>query len=186
MGEAGGSSDAMDAMDVSDAAPAASDASAAAGPGALKGAAGEGSGQQQKGGNARPAESFRTRETRVLEKWRARFPSESDEGIQLLHLLMRYKPDERLAASDALEHAYCNAFHDADYAVNATKLVHTSGIPDNEKRSVKEYREKLYEACKTFGPKGETEREGGSSSIGQKAKRSHRESRRKDDRSHRG
>ena len=98
---------------------------------------------------------------------------------------MRFDPNQRLKASLALGHAYCNAFHDADYAVDAAGLVHTSGIPDNQKRSVKEYRERLYDACKTFGPtRGETDRDHAVNSS--KAKRSHRESRRKSDTSHRG
>ena len=45
-------------------------------------------------------------------------------------------------------------------AVDAAGLVHTSGIPDNEKRTVKEYRERLYDTCKQFGPaRGETDRQ---------------------------
>ena len=120
-----------------------------------------------------------------MAKWREKFPNEEENAIALLCALLRYNPNERLQAADALEHPYCNAFHDAGFAVDASGLVHTSGIPDNEKRTVKEYRERLYDACKTFGPgRGETDREMGGGSS--KAKRSHRESRRKSDSSHRG
>ena len=116
------------------------DVSAGEGPG-------EGSGGgAASGGGGSSSESGGSRDARLRQRWREKFPENiaSEDAIDLLFRLMRYHPDARLTASDALLHSYCQVFHDAAFVDHCESKVSTEGFPDNEKKSVHAYRDKLY------------------------------------------
>jgi len=78
------------------------------------------------------------------ERWRRKLPPEtSDEAIDLLMQLLRFNPDERLTAEQALEHPYVAQFHDPAVERKANKCVQVP-IDDNEKKNTSTYREYLY------------------------------------------
>lgn len=98
------------------------------------------------GGTAAAAGEKSARDAKLKARWREKFTVDaaSDDAIDLLHGLMRYHPDHRLTAGDAMLHAYCAVFHDDAAAADAESTVTTEGFADNEKKSVHMYREKLY------------------------------------------
>lgn len=80
----------------------------------------------------------------VQRDCRELFPDASPEALDLLQHLLTFNPRRRLTADEALEHPFVAAFHnpDEEYACD-----HKIEIPidDNQKRSIEEYRGKLYE-----------------------------------------
>ncbi len=64
--------------------------------------------------------------------------------IDLLSNLLQFNPSKRLNVEQALEHPYVADFHDPEKEIICKKNIKT-GIDDNVKCSVKEYRQKLYD-----------------------------------------
>jgi len=78
------------------------------------------------------------------ERWRRKLSADtSDDAINLLMLLLRFNPEERLTAEQALDHPYVSQFHDPAVERKASKCVHVP-IDDNEKKNTSVYREWLY------------------------------------------
>ena len=80
----------------------------------------------------------------VQRDYRELYPDASPEALDLLQHLLTFNPRRRLTADEALEHPFVAAFHnpDEEYACD-----HKIEIPidDNQKRTIDEYRGKLYE-----------------------------------------
>jgi len=74
------------------------------------------------------------------------FPTASLEALHLLHGLLRFNPQYRLSAIEALEHPYVTVFHDPSTEPTCPVMV-TTPIDDNQKLSVAEYRSRLYRDC---------------------------------------
>ena len=89
--------------------------------------------------------------------WAARFPGASDAARDLLAQLMRFEPDARVGARDALGHPYCADFHRPDAVPVPHRLGRPVGAPldDNKKRGTRVYRDALYATIE------EEERRGG-------------------------
>lgn len=71
------------------------------------------------------------------------FPNASPDAIDLLKSLLQFNPGKRLTADQALKHPYVAQFHNPDEEPICTKKIHIP-IDDNQKFSIKEYRNKLY------------------------------------------
>jgi len=72
------------------------------------------------------------------------YPAASDEALDLLQHLLSFNPNKRYSAVDALEHPYVAAFHNPEEEYSSDHKIEIS-IDDNQKRSIDEYRGKLYE-----------------------------------------
>jgi len=71
------------------------------------------------------------------------FPQASDDALDLFEKLIRFNPDKRITAEEALKHEYVAQFHnDEDEPICRHKIV--VPIDDNKKFSISEYRTKLY------------------------------------------
>jgi len=71
------------------------------------------------------------------------FPQASDDALDLFEKLIRFNPDKRITAEEALRHEYVAQFHNEDEEpVCKHKIV--VPIDDNKKFSISEYRTKLY------------------------------------------
>lgn len=71
------------------------------------------------------------------------FPTASDDAISLLKNLLQFNPNKRLTAEQALRHPYVAQFHNPDDEPNCTHKINIP-IDDNQKFSIREYRNKLY------------------------------------------
>ena len=71
------------------------------------------------------------------------FPTASDDAIDLIKKLLVFNPHKRLTAEQALKHKYVAQFHNPDDEPNCTKKIQIP-IDDNQKFSIREYRNKLY------------------------------------------
>jgi mitogen-activated protein kinase 15 len=71
------------------------------------------------------------------------FPTASDDALDLLRNLLQFNPHKRLTAEQALKHPYVAQFHNPDDEPVCTKKIHIP-IDDNQKFSIREYRNKLY------------------------------------------
>ena len=71
------------------------------------------------------------------------FPTASPEAIDLMKNLLHFNPNKRLTAEEALRHPYVSQFHNPDEEPNCTKKIFIP-IDDNQKFSIREYRNKLY------------------------------------------
>ena len=72
------------------------------------------------------------------------YPTASPEALDLLQQLLSFNPCKRLDAEQALEHPYVAAFHNPDEELPCDHKIEIS-IDDNHKRTIDEYRGKLYE-----------------------------------------
>lgn len=72
------------------------------------------------------------------------YPAASDEALDMLQHLLSFNPNKRYTAVDALEHPYVAAFHNPDEEYSSDHKIEIS-IDDNQKRTIEEYRGKLYE-----------------------------------------
>lgn len=71
------------------------------------------------------------------------FPQASDDALDLFEKLIRFNPDKRITAEEALRHEYVAQFHNEDEEpICKHKIV--VPIDDNKKFSISEYRTKLY------------------------------------------
>ena len=77
------------------------------------------------------------------KKLRDMFPNASDEALDLLKSLLQFNPHKRLTADQALAHPYVAQFHNPEEEPVCTKKIFIP-IDDNQKFSIKEYRNKLY------------------------------------------
>ncbi|ESL07481.1 protein kinase [Trypanosoma rangeli SC58] len=71
-------------------------------------------------------------------------PKASPDAIDLVQKLMRFNPNERLTAEQALEHPYVAAFHKVQDEPSAPAPV-TISLPDDTRFTMQEYRERLYQ-----------------------------------------
>jgi len=72
------------------------------------------------------------------------YPAASDEALDMLQHLLSFNPNKRYTAVDALEHPYVGSFHNPEEEYSSDHKIEIS-IDDNQKRSIEEYRGKLYE-----------------------------------------
>jgi mitogen-activated protein kinase 15 len=77
------------------------------------------------------------------KRLRDMFPTASDDALDLLKNLMHFNPNKRLSAEQALKHPYVAQFHNPDDEPNCTRKI-AIPIDDNQKFSIREYRNKLY------------------------------------------
>ena len=71
------------------------------------------------------------------------FPTASDEALDMLKSLLQFNPNKRLTAEQALRHHYVAQFHNTDDEQVCTRKI-VIPIDDNQKFSIREYRNKLY------------------------------------------
>jgi mitogen-activated protein kinase 15 len=71
------------------------------------------------------------------------FPTASDDALDLLKSLLHFNPHKRLTADQALRHPYVSQFHNPEDEPNCGKKINIP-IDDNQKFSIREYRNKLY------------------------------------------
>jgi len=72
------------------------------------------------------------------------YPTASPEAIDILQHLLTFNPNKRYTAEDALEHPYVGSFHNPEEEYVSDHKIEIS-IDDNQKRTIEEYRGKLYE-----------------------------------------
>jgi len=72
------------------------------------------------------------------------FPTASEDALDLLKSLLHFNPNKRLTAEQALAHPYVAQFHSPDDEPNCKKRI-AIPIDDNQKFSIREYRNKLYQ-----------------------------------------
>jgi len=72
------------------------------------------------------------------------YPAASDEALDMLQHLLSFNPNKRYTAVDALEHPYVGSFHNPEEEYSSDHKIEIS-IDDNQKRTIEEYRGKLYE-----------------------------------------
>jgi len=72
------------------------------------------------------------------------YPAASEEALDMLQHLLSFNPNKRYTAEDALEHPYVAAFHNPEEEYSSDHKIEIS-IDDNQKRTIEEYRGKLYE-----------------------------------------
>jgi len=77
------------------------------------------------------------------KKLRDMFPTASEDALDLLKSLLQFNPNKRLTADQALQHPYVQQFHNPEEEPVCTKKIFIP-IDDNQKFSIKEYRNKLY------------------------------------------
>ena len=71
------------------------------------------------------------------------FPTASDDALDLLRSLLQFNPSKRLTADQALRHPYVAQFHNTDDEPICARKINIP-IDDNQKFSIREYRNKLY------------------------------------------
>jgi len=72
------------------------------------------------------------------------FPTASDEALDLLKNLLKFNPNKRFTAEQALEHPFVAEFHNLDDEPSCDRVIEIA-IDDNTKFSIREYRDKLYQ-----------------------------------------
>jgi len=72
------------------------------------------------------------------------FPNADEDALDLLHKLLMFNPNKRITAEEALAHPYLSQFHVPEEEIVCTKAIEIP-INDNEKCTVDEYRDKLYQ-----------------------------------------
>ncbi len=78
-----------------------------------------------------------------VKKLRHLFPSAPDDAIDLIKKLLYFDPSKRPTVEQVLAHPYVAQFHNPDDEPNCTVLINIP-IDDNQKFSIREYRNKLY------------------------------------------
>lgn len=71
------------------------------------------------------------------------FPTASDDALDLMKSLLQFNPNKRPSAEQCLKHPYVAQFHNPDDEPICTKKINIP-IDDNQKFSIREYRNKLY------------------------------------------
>ena len=71
-------------------------------------------------------------------------PNASPDALDLIQDLMRFNPNRRITAAEALEHPYVAAFHRPDEEPVAPEPI-TISLPDNERLPLDRYRDAIYE-----------------------------------------
>jgi len=71
------------------------------------------------------------------------FPTASDDALDMLRNLLQFNPGRRLSCEQALRHPYVAQFHNAEDEPVCTRRINIP-IDDNQKFSIREYRNKLY------------------------------------------
>jgi mitogen-activated protein kinase 15 len=71
------------------------------------------------------------------------FPTASDDALDMLKNLLQFNPTKRLSADAALRHPYVAQFHNIDDEPVCNRKINIP-IDDNQKFSIREYRNKLY------------------------------------------
>jgi len=109
---------------------------------------------------------------KLAERFQKKFPSASEDAIDLLMQLLRYDPTKRIQPRAGLTHEYCVQFHDPETEIVSNKTVGTnpdaadagffdaitensgvqrgdfmSGVTDNKKIQTQQYRDMLYGIC---------------------------------------
>ena len=77
------------------------------------------------------------------EAWVKHFPNATSPALDLLQQLLRFDPEQRISAEEALKHEYLKQFHFEEVERNAPCKVNIHP-PDYEKKSTAHYRERLY------------------------------------------
>ena len=72
------------------------------------------------------------------------FPTASDEALDLLKNLLKFNPNKRFTAEQALEHPFVAEFHNLDDEPSCDRVIEIA-IDDNTKFSIRDYRDKLYQ-----------------------------------------
>lgn len=72
------------------------------------------------------------------------FPTASEDALDLLKSLLQFNPNKRLTAEQALAHPYVAQFHSPEDEPNCKRRINIP-IDDNQKFSIREYRNKLYQ-----------------------------------------
>lgn len=94
---------------------------------------------------------------------RSIFTNAPDDALDLFEKLIRFNPDKRITAEEALKHEYVAQFHnEEDEPVCKKKIV--IPIDDNTKFSIQEYRSKLYNLILSPQPKKKKKSSSSSSS----------------------
>jgi mitogen-activated protein kinase 15 len=77
------------------------------------------------------------------KKLRHIFPTASEEALDLIKKTLLFDPSKRLTAMQCLEHPFVAQFHNPSDEPNCTKKINIP-IDDNQKFSIRDYRNKLY------------------------------------------
>ena len=77
------------------------------------------------------------------KRLRDMFPTASDDAVDLIKNLLQFNPSKRFSAEQVLRHPYVAQFHNPDDEPVCTKKINIP-IDDNQKFSIREYRNKLY------------------------------------------
>jgi len=72
------------------------------------------------------------------------FPNADEDALTLLHKLLMFNPTKRITAEEALAHPYLAQFHVLEEEIVCLKAIEIP-INDNEKGTVDDYRDKLYQ-----------------------------------------
>lgn len=75
---------------------------------------------------------------------RSILPSAPEDAIDLIKKLLYFNPSKRLTAEQVLKHPYVAQFHNPAEEPNCTMRINIP-IDDNQKFSIREYRNKLYQ-----------------------------------------
>jgi mitogen-activated protein kinase 15 len=75
------------------------------------------------------------------------FPKATGDALDLIKRCLRFNPDERISAKEALRHPYVAQFHNADDEPAAPRVLRIQ-VDDNTKYTAADYRDRLYKEIK--------------------------------------